>query len=96
MASRFWCGSRTKATPSVIASSAHCRLGRDAALLAVRRRGRPEVGMPSAARARSKQVGALGLVELQRPGERVEHAGGGAGDLAALEAGVVLDAEPGE
>ena len=52
--------------------------------------------MPSAARARSKQVGAFGLVELQRPRQRVEDAGGGAGDLAALEAGVVLDAEPGE
>ena len=52
--------------------------------------------MPSAARARSKQVGAFGLVELQRPGERFEDAGRGAGDLAALEPGVVLDAEPGE
>ena len=61
-----------------------------------RRRGRPEVGMPSAARARSKQVGALGVVELQRARQRVEDAGGGAGDLAALEAGVVLDAQPGQ
>ena len=43
-----------------------------------------------------EQVGALGLVELQRPRERVEDAGRGAGDLAALEPGVVLDAETGD
>ena len=41
-------------------------------------------------------MGSFGLVELQRAGERVEDAGGGAGDLAALEAGVVLDAESGD
>jgi hypothetical protein len=55
VASRFWWGSRTNATASVIASSAHCRLGREADLLGVRRRGRPEVGTPSAARARSNK-----------------------------------------
>ena len=41
-------------------------------------------------------MGALGLVELQRPGQGVEDAGGCAGDLAALEAGVVLDAQTGQ
>jgi len=39
--------------PPVIASSVHCRVGRDAACLADRRRGRLDRGMPSAARARS-------------------------------------------
>ena len=39
-------------------------------------------------------MGSFGLVELQGAGERVEDAGRGAGDLAALELGVVLDAEP--
>ena len=52
--------------------------------------------MPSAARARSKQVGAFGLVELQRPGHRVEHGRRGAGDRAAFELGVVLHADAGE
>ena len=55
-------------------------------------RGRDAVG----GAGEVEQVGAFGLVELQRPGQRVEHAGGGAGDLAALEPGVVLDAQPGE
>ena len=41
-------------------------------------------------------MGPLGLVELQRLGERIEHAAGSAGDLAALESGVVLHAEPGD
>ena len=40
-----------------------------------------------------EQVGALGLVELQRPRQGLEDPGGCAGDLAALQAGVVLDAE---
>ena len=40
-----------------------------------------------------EQVVAFGLVELQRPGERFQDAGRGAGDLAPLEAGVVLDAQ---
>ena len=38
----------------------------------------------------------FGLVELQGSGQRLEDAGGGAGDLAALEPGVVLHAQPGE
>jgi hypothetical protein len=38
----------------------------------------------------------LGLVELQRVGDAVDHALGGAGGGAALEAGVVLDRDAGE
>jgi hypothetical protein len=38
-----------------MASNAHCRLGREVALAGVRRLARPEVGMPSAVRARSKR-----------------------------------------
>jgi len=41
-------------------------------------------------------VGALGLVELQRAGQRMQDPGGRAGDLTALEAGVVLDADAGK
>jgi hypothetical protein len=41
-------------------------------------------------------VGALGVVELQRAGERLEHALGDSPDVAALEAGVVRDAHAGE
>ena len=96
MASRFWWGSRTNATPSVIASSAHRRLSREAALLGVRRRGASRGRDAVGGAGEVEQVGAFGLVELQGPGQGVEDAGGGAGDLAALEAGVVLDAETGE
>ena len=39
-------------------------------------------------------MGALGVVELERVGERVEHAVRDAGCVAALEALVVLDADP--
>jgi hypothetical protein len=38
----------------------------------------------------------LGLVELQRVGDAVDHALGDAGGGAALEAGVVLDRDAGE
>ena len=41
-------------------------------------------------------MGALGVVELQRTSDRIEHLLGGAGQITAFEPGVVLDAEPGE
>jgi len=41
-------------------------------------------------------VPAFGLVELQRPGERLQDAVGHPGEVAALELGVVLHAHPGE
>jgi len=41
-------------------------------------------------------VRALGLVELERSGEGVEHAVGDAAGVSALEAGVVVGADPGE
>jgi hypothetical protein len=43
-----------------------------------------------------EQVGALGVVEPQRVGERLEDAVGGTGGVAALQAFVVLDAHPGQ
>ena len=41
-------------------------------------------------------MGALGVIESQRVGERVKHGVGGAGGVAALQALVVLDAHPGQ
>ena len=41
-------------------------------------------------------MGTLGVVELQGPGQRVEDALGDPGEVAALELGVVLDADPGQ
>ena len=79
-----------------MASSAHCRLSRDAALVGVRRRGAAAGGDAVGGAGEVVEVGALGVVELQRPRQRLQHAGGGAGDLAALEPGVVLHAQPGE
>ena len=46
-------------------------------------RGRDAVG----GAGEVEEVGAFGLVELQRPGERVEDAGGRAGDLARARGG---------
>jgi hypothetical protein len=41
-------------------------------------------------------VRALGLVQLQGAGERAEHTVGHAAGVAALEPGVVVDADPGQ
>ena len=41
-------------------------------------------------------MGALGLVELQRPRERLEHGVGDTARVAALEPRVVVDADAGE
>lgn len=41
-------------------------------------------------------MGALGVVELQCPGERFEHAVGDATDVPALEPPVVVDPHPGQ
>ena len=43
-----------------------------------------------------EQVRALGIIELQSAGERLEHAVGHAAGVAALQALVVLDADPGQ
>jgi hypothetical protein len=43
-----------------------------------------------------EEVGALGVVELQRSGERFQHALGDPVDIAALQAGVVRDAHAGK
>ena len=52
--------------------------------------------MPSASSGEVEQVGPFGVVELQGAGEGVEHAGRDAGEGAAFELGVVLDAHPGQ
>ena len=96
MARRSWCWSRTNATPSVIADSAHCRLGRGAPGVVARRRARPDE-RDAVGRARQvEQVRALGVVQLQGAGDSVQDGGGGSGDRAALELGVVLHADAGE
>ena len=43
-----------------------------------------------------EQVGALGVVELQRPRERLEDGVGDTAGVAALEPRVVVDADAGE
>ena len=43
-----------------------------------------------------EQVGSLGLVELERPGECLEHAFGGPVHVSALETGVVGNADAGQ
>jgi hypothetical protein len=43
-----------------------------------------------------EKVGTFGVIELQGTRDRVEHRGGYAGQRAAFELAVVLDADPGE
>ena len=43
-----------------------------------------------------EEVRALGVVELERAGQRLQHALGDAADVAALQAGVVRDADAGQ
>ena len=43
-----------------------------------------------------EEVGALSLVKTQRPRERFEDAVGDPGEVASLDAGVVLDTDPGK
>ena len=87
---------RTNAGPAVTASRVHCRLGRRPLPGGRARRGRASASEPSAAWARSKQVGAFGVVEPQRAGDRFQHGRGDAGEVAAFELGVVLDAHVGQ
>ena len=60
-------------------------------LLDAARAARGEDGLRGAGQV--EQVRALGVVELQRAGERVEHAVGDAAHVAALQARVVRDAD---
>ena len=83
---------RTKAGTPAIASSMCCTVGR-IRCCARRRSGGADV----LRRAREvEQVRALGVVELQRPRERLEHGLGDTARVAALEPGVVVDADAGE
>ena len=75
-----------------MASRMRCTLGRTRCLVGRRRaRGRRVRGAGEV-----EEVGAFGVVELQRTGERLEHGLGDAASVAALEARVVLDADAGE
>ena len=72
----------------VIASRKRCKLGRTVESVAGRLRlgGAGEI----------LQMLGLGLVEPQRAGQSVEDLRGDTGQLAALHAGVVVDAHPGQ
>jgi hypothetical protein len=60
-------------------------------------RRRPRAaGVVGAEQARSNRCSPFDVVELQRSRDGVEHALGGAADLAAFELGVVVDADAGE
>jgi hypothetical protein len=56
----------------------------------------PSRGAGAGGAGEVEEVGALGVVEAQRVGERLEDAVGGAGGVAALQALVVLDADAGQ
>ena len=59
-------------------------------------RRRRRVAGRAACAGEIEEVRALGLVELKRTGERLEHGVGDAGGVAAFELGVVGDADAGE
>ena len=76
-----------------MASSAHCRLGRQSTAWARDLADRvAAVGLVGEA----EQMRAFGVVELKGPGERVEHARRDPGEGAAFEFRVVLHAHPGQ
>ena len=77
------------------ASRVHCKLGR-------RVHGFPRGAGAASARCcrcgagQIEQVRPLGVIELERPGDRVKHAGRHPGQGAPLQLRVVLDAHPGQ
>ena len=77
----------------MIASSVHWISGRMRGL-GWRRRGRAPAGLGGAGEV--EEVGALGVVELERPGQCLQHALGGAAHVSAFQARVVLDAHAGQ
>jgi hypothetical protein len=77
-------------------SSTHCRAG-----LGVQRLPGSAAGSHAGAGAvggmgEVEQVGPFGVVELEGASDRVEDGGGDAGESAAFQLRVVLDADPGE
>ena len=77
-------------------SRTHCREG-----LGVHCFAGPSAGSHAGAGAvggvgEVKQVGPFGVVEAEGTRDRVQHGGGDAGDGAAFQLGVVLDADPGQ
>ena len=83
---------RIQAGASVMASSTCWTAGRTAGCDARRRR---VAALPGRA-GEGEEVVALGVLEVQRVGERVEDALGGAAEAAALHAHVVVDRDAGE
>ena len=77
-------------------SSTHCRLGRGVQRLAGSAAGSHAGAGAVGGVGEVEQVGPFGVVELEGAGDRVEHGGGDAGEGAAFELGVVLDADPGQ
>ncbi len=91
-ASRAWRRARSRADR--VEDALHGR----ADLLPGGTAGRPRSGTGTdACRAgQVEQVGALGLVQLQRTREGVQHGVGGAAGVAAFQPGVIVDADPGQ
>ena len=82
-----------KAGAVVMESSMNWRVGPDRAAL----EGPPSGPAGRAGRAgKVVEVVPFGLVELQRPGDGVKDAFGGAGQVPALKLGVVVHADTGE
>ena len=73
-------------------SRRRCTTGRTRFLAGRARFGRDRTG----GARQIEEVRALGVVELQRPGQRFEHELGDAADLAALQAPVVVGADAGQ
>ena len=83
----------TKAAAPVIPSRVHWTSGRTRCL--VRRRARPRYRRLCGA-GEVEEVGALGVVELERPGECLQHALRGPAHVSPLQARVVRNAHAGE
>ncbi len=88
---------RTKAGPAVTASRVHCRLrcGVHWSLARAASGAGEGVGAVGGL-GQVQQVGAFGVVELEGAGDGFEDGRGDAGEVAAFEFGVVLDADVGQ
>ena len=85
---------RTNAGIAVIESSSRWMLGRTA--WAGGLRGRRGVFGADGGPGQVEQVRPLGLIQLQRADQRVQHRLRDAAQIAPLQPGVVLDADPGQ
>ena len=79
-----------------MASSVHCKLGLEVDCFRGAAPDAPRRGNAVRGPGQVQKVSALGVIELQRPCDRIENGRRGTADGTAFESGVVLHADPGQ